>query len=290
MNYGFYLAKQAGFEDFLFNTHHLPQEIERYAEKLRPMAQTLNISSENNEILGSAGAIWKARDLLKNHDYFLVANGDEILIPTDPKVLKHLVSQFHNDNSLCTLLTCEHPELLKTLKAVWVDKNNHVQGFGMDKPRDDLKPVHYTGYKVFSKKILDLIPPGESNIFYDVLIKAIAQGSTVTIHHLENCHWYETGNFNSFMEAGQTIVQDHLGVLNEIQNFFGQSIEVIRDDQGNQLVIPGNTPPPKELVFRGFNVLGANVKWQGPAVIENVVVCDQATINANADLKNTFVF
>ena len=226
MNYGFLLAQKSGFKNFLFNTHHLANEIENNVASLKDFCKSSQISDETSQILGSGGALWKAAPILKDYDYFLIANGDEVLIPKDNTVLDHLVSQFKKDDALCTLLTCDHPELLKTLKPVWVN-NGEVKAFGMEKPDQDVKPVHYTGYKIFSKRILDMLPDGESNIFYDVVTKAMAQGEKVTHFHLNQCGWFETGSFNFLIEATQIVANQYWDFIQETHSFYSNSLEKI---------------------------------------------------------------
>lgn len=218
--YGFYLAVKGGFQNFLMNKHHLPEQIEDLATQLRPFARKVETIDETKALLGSGGALWNARDVLKNHDYFLVANGDEVLLPQDETILSELFHHCKTTQSLCTLLTCDHPELLKSLKPVWVNSKGMVKGFGMTAPKESLQPVHYTGYKVFSKKILDWLPEGESNIFYEVVTEAIKKGEHVSHLHLPKAIWFETGNPAAFATASEELQKNHITRMKERFEFF----------------------------------------------------------------------
>lgn len=224
MDYGFYLAQQAGFKDFIFNLHYLAEQVRQHTQSLSPLCKSVQYSDETEKILGSGGAIWKAKDKLIGHDSFLIANGDEILIPNNPYVLKELMDKFNHSKSLCCLLTCDHPDLLKTLKPVWVNKSGEVQGFGMNKPNLEVHPVHYTGYKVFSTRIFDFLPNGESNIFYDVLVDAIKQGEKVSTYHLDSCHWYETGNPTEYNLALNACEKKHGDYLHQVDQFYKEHL------------------------------------------------------------------
>ena len=215
----------AGIENFLLNKHYLPEQIDDLAQTLKPFCQSIRVSDETEKLLGSGGALWKARGILRRHEFFIIANGDEVMIPKDPQILKKLVRHFKDTDSLCTLLTTDHQELLKSLKPVWT-LNGEVKAFGMEKPDSSFQPVHYTGYKVFSRKILDWLPDGESNIFYEVLVDAISQGQTVTHLHINNCPWFETGNPDSFLNAGTILGNQFLDQVNERRVFF--NLEPIR--------------------------------------------------------------
>lgn len=290
LNYGFFLAHQAGFNQFLFNKHYLPDKVEKQIKTLSPHTQHIQISDETQKILGSGGAIWKARKILQEHDYFLIANGDEILIPKQVDVLGRLINQFKKDNALCTLLTCDHPDLLKGLKPVWVNQQGEVCAFGLEKPSANVSPVHYTGYKVFSKRILNLIPEGESNIFYDVVKAAIDKGEMVTTLHLNDCHWFETGNFNSFLNASKEITHAHWNYVESVHSFFSQRLSVIQNSEQDLLVHHTNQNIPADLNFHGFNTLGKQVQLPKNITLANSFVCDGAILNSNQNYKNSFLF
>ena len=312
MNYGFYLAKKAGFHHFLLNSHHLPEKLELYGKKLQDHCLSLYISREE-QLLGSGGGLWKAREHLEKEDFFLVANGDSLLVPEDDGVLTQLIDQFQRDQSLCTLLTCDHPELLKSLKPVWVDEWGNVLGFGEKPPAPDpilisrelsfekrtnllddiykrygLKPVHYTGYKVFSKKIFNFLPKGPSSIF-SVLMKAIASGEKVSHFHLSKTFWYETGNFHSFLEASRNVSQIHWPWLLKVHSFYGQSLAKKERSKKDILVFFENEFQDDFPFFKGFNVVGRHVKFSPGTSLENTIITDRCRLLERGDYKNQIV-
>ncbi len=314
MNYGFYLAKKAGFNHFLLNTHHLPEKLKFYAGKLQTHCSSVQISRED-QLLGSGGAFWKARKYLEKEDYFLVANGDSLLVPENDQIFSQLVGQFQRDQSLCTLLTCDHPELLRSLKPVWADKKRNIISFGEKFPETDriplsqmhsfkesggdlaadiykqygLKPLHYTGYKVFSRKIFDFLPEGPSHIFSDVLIKAIASGERVSHFHLPGAFWYETGNFHSFLEASREVSQKHWPWLVKVHSFYNQSSAKKEKNKGDMLVFLKNELQGEFPFFKGFNVMGRQVTFSPETVLENTIVADNCQLSENENYKNQFV-
>src|SRR3954452_23288740 len=73
-------AMTAGVRDFIVNLHYLPQPIERYLPGAFPEA-TFTFSHEEDEILGTGGALRKVRALLEHDDDFFLANGDTIQRP-----------------------------------------------------------------------------------------------------------------------------------------------------------------------------------------------------------------
>ena len=269
--YGFYLARKGGFQNFLMNKHHLPDHIETLASDLRKFADQVDTIDETQKLLGSGGALWNARDILSQHDYFMIANGDEVLIPQDDSVLKQLLEKAQQTEALCTLLTCDHPELLKTLKAVWVNQQGEVRGFGMDAPEPNLTPVHYPGYKVFSKRVFDWLPEGESNIFYEVLTEAIKQGEKIQTLHIGETTWHETGNFDSFVKASYQVATYNWEAVQERRKFFGLSPLHKINNQQNLLVCETEAQLKHLPQVQGLAVLGKKAWVDTEFPLQNII-------------------
>lgn len=283
------MARQAGLEHFLFNEHHLPDRLEVAVGKLQPYCKSIQFLDEKQKILGSGGALWNARKELAQADAFVIANGDEILIPPNKAVLAELLKKFHRDQALCTILTCEHADLLKTLKAVWVDEHGHVRGFGMKAPADKLKPVHYPGYMVFSPRIFNFLPEGESNIFYEVLVKAIAQGETVSTYHLSQSAWYETGNFADLLNASKDIVENHWDYLQNVHSYFGQALAKTLNSKNESLIHHRDQKIPPSLQWSGLCALGKNVQVGESVSLKDALVLDRVALPAHSSYSDQFV-
>lgn len=289
MNYSLYLALASQYQNFLFNQHHLPDVLDNTINDIKPFCASIKKMDETQNLLGSGGAIWNAKDELKNLDSFLIANGDEILIPQKDNILSELQNKFNESKALCTLLLCEHPDLLKTLKAVWVDEKGHVQGFGMKPPRDGLTPLHYTGYKIFSTRIFDYLPEGESNIFYDVLVSAIAKGDVVSSLKV-TCDWYETGDFDSFVIATKSVLANNPEYLHKIHKFFNKTdFEILKNNE-NYLLKPKNLTLPKDLSWSGVVVLSKDMKLGQNIRLHNCFCEESSVLPSNSQIENQFLF
>ena len=293
--YSFFLCKKAGLENFLFNLHHQPEQIKEMAQALSSLTSSLFFSDETKELLGSGGAFWGARSFLENQSAFLVANSDEVMIPTKVSILEDLKTTFEKDKPLTCLLVTDHPELMKSLKPVWIDQNNQVLGFGMEKPTQNCSPVHFTGYKIYDSRILNELPEGPSNIFYDVLVQSIAHGEKVTVCYEKNLPWFETGNFSSYIEATKScleLMEKDDEYFSQIFSFYGKKIkdwQIQRRDE-NILFKPKSFEIPQDFVWEGVVCLGENVKVGNKVHLSNVIVADNAIIQDNELLDNTFVF
>ncbi len=287
--YGFYLAKKAGFQNFLMNKHHLPDQVDQLAKNLREYTDSVETVDETAKLLGSGGALWNARKILQNNEHFLVANGDEVLFPQNDQVIKHLVESHKNSGALCTLLTCDHPDLLKSLKPVWINNQNEVQGFGMEPINSQSKPVHYTGYKIFSRRIFDYLPEGESNIFYDVVKNALTCGEKVKVMSMDKAVWHETGNFASFIKASLSVAVEQLEAVNRRLDFFGKSRVLCSKGSDSFLVAPKSFDTGTGKNWKGFIGIGENSLVNAETQLENVIVNSNIKITAPGPFKNQFI-
>jgi len=295
MGFGYYLCKMAGIDDFAFNLHHLPQTVRSAVENDLPDLEKFHFMDETAKLLGSGGALWNAKDFLQSYPGFLIANGDEVLIPEDKQILKTFLHDFENTKPLAQLLVMDHPELLKTLKPVWINDKNEVIAFGMDRPTQPCRPVHYTGYKIFSKEIFNWLPEGESNIFYEVLTAAIAAGETVKVMEFKNLQWFETGTIPKYFEATEACLrmlseeQDYLQDLFEFYGSSAKDFEIqVQDDA--ILCFPKGWQEPASLECKGVVVIGKNVNLGDSVSLENVVVESGVTIPPNSRIQNQILF
>lgn len=205
--YSLYLLRQTSSRKIVANLHHLPEKMRQLLQNRELSDFHFSFSLEKEKPMGSGGALYYAKNELKKSNSFFVVNADEVMIPTDDHVLQHLQSHFEKTGALVTLLVTDHPELQKTLKPVWINTQGVIRGFG-EKPQSDelLRPVHYTGYKVFSNDIFSFIKEGETHIFHDAVMPAIRAGALANTLHVP-CDWWETGSFAGLLAATKDITQ-----------------------------------------------------------------------------------
>jgi len=204
--YSLYLLKQTACRQIAVNLHHLPDQIQDLFAAFPDKGFSFSYSREDAQPMGSGGAIFYAKHLLADTDHFFAINSDEVFVPSRRDILGELQRHHEKTDSLLTLLVTDHPELGKTLKPVWIDGDGRVVAFGTKPNRGDVRPVHYTGCKIFSKDILPLVPPGESHIFHDTVAPALARGARVNTL-FDQCRWWETGNFASFLQATGDVIE-----------------------------------------------------------------------------------
>ncbi|MBY0386428.1 hypothetical protein K2X05_14830 [bacterium] len=199
--YSLYFLKQIDCFDVVMNLHHLPEKLIHLSKDKDLSDFRFKFSLEDYQPMGSGGALFFAQNHLKKFSSFFAINSDEVMIPPSSQILADLAQHFEKTKALATLLVTDHPDLQKTLKPVWINTEGVVRGFG-EKPKlkEKLRPVHYTGYKIFSKDVLSLLPEGESHIFHDTLVPAMSRGALVNTLFVD-CHWWETGSLQGLLTA-----------------------------------------------------------------------------------------
>lgn len=187
-------------EDLVLNLHWRPDDVKQTAGLLSNRWK-VQFSDETQVILGSGGALAKAKSLLEPFDQLIVVNGDEVFIPENPRAVSELLALHLEKKSLCTLLTIRHPEVGSKFGGVWCRKDGSVAGISKQ-PLPETAGYHFVGIYILDPRALKYFsePPKEENIFYDVLPRAMANGEKV--HALvSDGVWYETGNVPDFFRA-----------------------------------------------------------------------------------------
>jgi mannose-1-phosphate guanylyltransferase len=210
------------------NTYHLPEkikdlytiQIEKF-KKHQACLQTELIFSDEKPggiLLGSAGGMAFAKSSLVGQGSFFVMNADEVILPKDEKILNKMYGYFSAIKPLAVLMTMNHPMVGTQFGGVWVDSKNNILGFGKQCPENikstedgSIKGLHFIGAMLFSDHIFKYIDnEGPSNILYDALTLAIAQGESVMAYNIE-CDWFETGNSVDYIKTNEELRK----ILNE---------------------------------------------------------------------------
>ncbi len=274
--YSLYLLRKINCLDVTVNLHHLPAKIQNLLQKDELADFRFSFSLEKEKIMGSGGAIFHAKKFLQSADSFFAINSDEVMIPPSAEILNDLKNHHLKSKSLATLLVTDHPDLLKTLKPVWVNGEGVVRGFG-DKPgtSEPLRPVHYTGYKIFSKDVLTLLPAGESHIFHDTLVPAMATGALVNTHFIDS-HWWETGSFANLLTATADVIQlihqvkkNH---LRDIYESFQKEFSFTTTIHGRDKVALHSTAAVSSNQCRGTVFVAEKTTSAADVVLQNCIV------------------
>jgi mannose-1-phosphate guanylyltransferase len=289
--YSLYLLHETQCRDVVVNLHYLPKKVQNLFDQFPVKDFSFQYSLEKDRPMGSGGALFYAKNLLAGSNSFFAMNSDEVFIPSNRDILLNLQTHHEKTKSLATLLVTDHPELGKSLKPVWIDKEGVVQAFGEKPNHPNVRPVHYTGCKIFSKDVLPLLPTGESHIFHDTLVPAMSKGALVNTL-FDSCQWWETGNFASFMKAtGDVIDIVHANpksnYIRDVYSFVGKHFLFSTHIDGSKIArhesAHGNPVHCQGVVFidRGVS-LKENITLNNTLVNEGTVV--------NTSLSDTMIF
>lgn len=281
---GFYslaLLENTPVEKLVVNTFHLPKEIVQLFQKGILPTKNLDFSHEVGEIQGSGGGLKQAERFFKNHLDVIMMNGDEVILPHQPRLMAKALEQHKSSKALATLFVMEHPEVGHKFGGIWVDEQNQILSIGKTKPEASTKGFHFIGIFIFSPRIFDYLTRGPSHIFTDVLMPAIKLGEKVNIFKAD-VTWFETGNLDDYLSA----TADCLEIMKS--NLPGSAfLKKVISKHSPQSRFYGPTfsssALPKSFQSHGFSVIGSNVVIQDNTVLSNCVV------DSNLILEKDFV-
>jgi mannose-1-phosphate guanylyltransferase len=235
-------ALQAGAEEFVFNTHHLSEQLEAcLIPHLNRLGLKYHFINESPNILGSGGGLKNAESLLKDADQIILCNADEIIFPENPFCFSEFMRKHTDSESIASLLCMKHPEAGGKFGGVWTDEDQYILGFGREKISEAKKVFHYTGFSVFKPEIFEYLPQAESNILYDGLISAFAEGHKACAMD-DNLFWRETGNQKDFLNTHSEILED----WNPIKfSVMFQALDRFLADEHRELFLKNESPLEK---------------------------------------------
>lgn len=288
-------SSETQIQNLIVNTFHLPEKVKQLFSNIPHGAEHLFFSDEKGEILGGGGGLGKARHHFIGGGDFVMMNADEVILPQDPNVLNKALAHHKKSNYLATLMVMEHPHVGSQFGGVWANEKNKVLGFGKS-PLPETKGWHFVGVLILSEKIFDYIPTsGASNILYDSLTAAIANGEPVQIYPFE-CDWFETGNPQDFFKASEKCFEFLASSENSFQKSFLQNTiktfseePVLVDSSGSCHLIKSSSADIDDSVsLEGLIVLGKNSKIKGPNHLKNVIVSSGVEVSANTNANDLF--
>lgn len=289
----YFLAQCLKPKQVVINTFHLPKEMHRVGSTLEREGASVLFSDEHPTLLGSAGGMAKAKDLLKGPDGFIALNADEVIAPRDPEILQAFYEQARGNGHLATLMVMRHPEAGKKFGAIWVNPQGKVLGFGKQRPEttEDLIPYHFIGPMYFREEIFLRLQEVPTNILHDVLKQALADGESVGIFPVE-CDWYETGNLEDYNHAtAQVLKSMALGgnpFWEKWRRELVPAMELVKS--ADTIIFKHSTASIAATAdIKGYVVLGAHCEVGEGASLENVVCYEGVRVSPRVSLKNELV-
>lgn len=273
-------SRTFSIDECIINSHHKPGQIRVLAEALKGIKTT--VTFEEGAPLGSGGGIWFAREFFKNEKDFIVANGDEVILPTRLDVIDRMFDQHTRSGAMATLLVKRDARVGSQFGGVWTEPSGEVFGFGKASPRKGLEGLHYVGVIILNNRALKYLPEGESNILYDAVLNGKKAGEKIEVF-IDDCRWYETGNIKDFLIAtGEVLLElkknPHDIFLNHLMKEFAPTSHFISDG----VFAERTAKVDKNARLTGFVVLGSGVNVPAGCLLHNIVVSEHAVLEARS--------
>jgi NDP-sugar pyrophosphorylase family protein len=267
-----------GFRDIVVNLHHQPASVKdalgdgsRFGVKIH--------YSEEPEILGTAGALWKARDQLSGGD-FLIVNGKIITdIDIRPAVEAHVRSR-----ALATLVLKENHKREKF--TIVNTSDGYVTSFGpharplteaeiRESAHELFVPLMFTGIHILSPKVIDMVPPNTfKDIVTDIYRPALKVGQKIAAYVAEG-NWHELSTIPRYLDISLAMMQDanvHCGCRCSFAEDASIRDSVIWDD----VVVEAGASLYRTIVADGVTI-PAGQNFENAAIVRAEMVrnCDE---------------
>ncbi len=256
-----YVAK-FGFKDIVVNLHHQPESVKSALGNGEEFGVKIHYTLETPEILGTAGALDNARELLSDGT-FLIVNGKII---TDIDIEKALETH-RKSGAIATMILKENSKYEKFTEVIV--QNGEVKGFASGFPIPNPKsnihnPLMFTGIHILEPKVFDYIPRGiYSDIVPTFYNPAIAAGEKIAAHICEGT-WFELSTIPRYLDISLAMMKQ----------------ENVSQGDNCQIDMTANVTN---------SVLWDNVTVEAGANLNRTIIADRVTIPANTNFENVAI-
>jgi NDP-sugar pyrophosphorylase family protein len=264
-----YVAKY-GFKDVVVNLHHQPESVRASLGDGSEFGVNIQYTLETPDILGTAGALDLAKDLLKD-ETFLIVNG-KIITDID---LTAALETHRRTKALATMVLKRN---VKREKFSTIETEGRlIKGFGKF-PVDDGKrtkddaPLMFTGIHILEPEVFNYIPQNQFSDIISVFYRpAIAEGKPIVAHVAEGM-WFELSTIPRYLDIT-------LAVLNGENNglSIGENVNIAQTAEVRNSIIWDNvTIEPGAKLNRA--ILADNVRIKAGEIKENVAIVPAALV------------
>lgn len=272
--YSLGLLEGLPIERTIVNTFHLPDPIVKIFEKAPLPSKELFFSHEKTQIQGSGGGIKWAEKFFDRRKEVIMINGDEVILPQDPRILSKALQAHRKSGALATLLAIHHPEVGSRFGGVWTNDQNQILDIGKSPPPTFAHGYHFIGVFILSPEVFNLLPTGPSHIFTDVLLPALKKGHRLECFPIE-ATWFETGNLQDYLagtEQALHLLQSTKPEGDYLKSFLKKVNPHYRDVDPKRPLVLSDSTLPADLDIKGFLVVGSKVAVPQKSHLENCVI------------------
>lgn len=268
ITYAFDHLLAAGVQEFVINTHHLPQAYTEAFPDQTYRGARLQFRHEAPVRLETAGGIANVQDLLGNEP-FIVYNGD---ILTDLP-LEKLIREHNERGNLVTLaLRSQGP----ALHIAWDAETGRVTDIRNKLGTRQEGGYLFTGIYACSPEFYSWLTPGKVESVIPIFLDMIQKGSGLGAVVIDEGEWWDLGSRSAYLES-------HLALQN-----LGDRFPSYPSPSPRVSIDPTANISDKALL-QGLNVVGPQATIEPGAELENCVVWPGARVQAGARLKECIV-
>jgi len=257
-----------GFHDVIVNLHHQPESVRTALGDGSAYGVNIEYTIESPNILGTAGALDNARDLLSDGT-FIIVNG-KIITDID---ISAAVETHRRTGAIATMVL--KPNIKRERFTIVETSGSFVTGFGeLAKPfsEDEIRdteheatvPLMFTGIHILEPEVFEYIPRGVySDIGPTFYFPAFAEGRRIAAH-ITDADWYELSTIPRYLDIS-------LAMLNGTTDFHGINCRIdpsasIRD-----------------------SIFWDNVTIENDVNLYRTIVADDVVIPAGSHLENVAI-
>ncbi len=254
VDYSIELLQRVTVKEIVINLHHLPDSVVEAVGKKRP---GIHFSYEE-EILGTAGAIGRARDFLAGKTS-IVSNG-KIYFEQD---LSHALAFHQETRSMVTLILVHYSPEDLFFNPVFMDDQHHIVGFGHKESvqTHSETPFVFTGIHILEPRVFDFIPDAPSDIVRDIYPRLIQAGYPIR-GFVSHAYWCECSLPSRYLSNSMEVLQ-----RKGLQNLLTSEIEA----------------------SCRHVVAGRRIKVGKSSLLENCILWDDIQIGLNSSLRNVII-
>ena len=269
-----------GIEEAVLNLHHRPEVVRRIVgDGGTPGLPKVHYTLEET-ILGTAGGIRNAQDLLRGDGPIVVCNSD-FLSDID------LTATLETHRAAGTPVTLVLAPAREGYSEVALDGNAKVVSLAGRPAADPATVVGnylFTGCQILEEEVLDRIPAnGPSDIVRDVYWKLAAEGGIAA--HLHEGFWWEFGSPRPYLEGSLELIGSPIAVRRAISP---EQDGVREMDQGIAAVGPG-VQFHETARLQGRAALGYASYVSEESLVRDSVIMPEAWIGPGCRLERSIV-
>lgn len=255
-----YVAK-FGFKDVVVNLHHQPESVKQALGDGSDFGVKIHYTYEEPKILGTAGALDNARELLDD-ETFLIANGKII---TDIDINAAL--ETHKKSGALATMVLKPNEKREKFSEVYVE-DGKISGFG-DYASPDNKgetPYMFTGIHILEPRVFDYIPRGVySDIVPTFYNPAIKNGEIISAH-IADGKWFELSTIPRYLDITLRMLNG-----NPNRNVIGENFYKADSANLDDSIVWDNVRIEDDAkIFR--SIIGDDVTIKSSETYENVAI------------------